>query len=305
MKRNFLALSLGIGVTVLLLNFPTLNGAKRGQPANVSSSNLEISDVPNVKLEAKSAYVFGVSENKPIFSLNENLQLPLASLTKIMTALVAEEDIPSYALISVSKNAIAQEGNNGLMIDERWPLLDLIDVMLISSSNDAAYALAEEGGRVSEFVKKEVAPPSSEVRPPDLTSRFVSLMNQKAAELGLTQTYFFNPTGLDISESQSGAYGSVKDMADLFLYILKEKASLFEITRYSTLKIDSREFKNTNIISNEIPRVIFSKTGFSDLAGGNLAMVVDRGFENYVIIVVMGSTEQGRFEDVKKLYQTL
>ena len=80
---------------------------------------------------------------------------------------------------------------------------------------------------------------------------------------------------------------------------------MFEITRYSTLKIDSREFKNTNIISNEIPRVIFGKTGFSDLAGGNLAMVVDRGFENYVIIVVMGSTEQGRFEDVKKLYQTL
>ena len=301
MKRNFLALFLGIVlmISVLKLPAPVRHSMSDKQAGAVSSGIAEFPQniFENLNLKANSVYVFDIGENKPIFSLNENLQLPLASLTKIMTALVAEENIPSYALIPVSKNAIAQEGDNGLTINERWPLFDLIDIMLISSSNDAAFALAEEGGRTSE--------PGGATSQFSDVGGFVALMNKKAADLGLAQTYFFNPTGLDISKNQPGAYGSAKDIADLFLYIIKEKVSLFEVTRYSTLKIDSREFQNTNKIINEIPRIIFSKTGASDLAGGNLAMVVDRGFENYVIIVVMGSTEQGRFEDAKLLYEAI
>ncbi|MEK9209363.1 MAG: serine hydrolase, partial [Patescibacteria group bacterium] len=152
MKRNFLALFLGIGAAVLILNFPTFNGGERGQPADVSLSNSETSDVrqtfEDINLEAKSVYVFDVKENREIFSLNAEEKLPLASLTKLMTAIVAEENIPSYVLIPISKNAIAREGDSGLTVEERWPVFDLIDVMLISSSNDAAYALAEsfEGG---------------------------------------------------------------------------------------------------------------------------------------------------------------
>lgn len=290
-----MAFGLGLAAVLIAANLPTFDGRGQGGSAVVSLGDSAISDtslIPtsDVGIKAKAVYIFDVKANREIFSLNAEAQLPLASLTKLMTALVAEKNVPFYVLIPISKEVISQEGNEGFIVDERWPVSDLIDIMLISSSNDAAYALAE--GLV-------VGSPTSPI------SQFVELMNKKAGELGLTQTYFLNPTGLDISKTQAGAYGSAKDIASLFLYILKEKASLFEVTRFLTLKIDGREFKNTNKIVNEIPRVIFGKTGTSDLAGGNLAVVVDRGFENYVIMVVLGSTEEGRFEDVRTIYKFL
>ncbi len=203
-----------------------------------------------------------------------------------MTALGAKESFPSSLLVKIPKEAVLQEGDEGFIVGEEWPILDLIDAMLISSSNDAAFALA------SEFNK-------------DFNEDFVSLMNKKAKELDLAQTYFLNPTGLDLSENMSGAYGSAKDISQLLLYAVKNHSSLMETTRLNIASINSRKFKNTDQIINELPGFIAGKTGYSDLAGGNLAIMIDKGYSHPFIIVVLGSTYDGRFTDVKTLYNLI
>jgi D-alanyl-D-alanine carboxypeptidase (penicillin-binding protein 5/6) len=240
----------------------------------------------DVRLEAKAAYVFDVLKDRPLFELNAEAQLPLASLTKIMTAFVAKEKIPSYLFVTINKEAVMQEGDSGFSVGEQWSVPDLIDAMLISSSNDAAFGLA------SEFEKY-------------FGGNFIFLMNEKAKELNLNQTYFLNATGLDLSENVSGGYGSAKDIAKLLLYVIKNDSSLIETTRLNSLTLHSREFKNTDEIVNEVPGFIAGKTGYSDLAGGNLAVVADKGYGHPVIIVVLGSTLEGRFNDVKTLYNLI
>ncbi len=212
--------------------------------------------------------------------------MPLASLAKIMTGLAAKEAFLPSLLVLIPKEAVLQEGDEGFIVAEEWPVADLIDAMLISSSNDAAFALALEFDKY-------------------FSEDFIGLMNKKAKELGLTQTYFLNPTGLDLSEAASGAYGSAKDVSNLLLYAMKNYPSLMEITRLKTANIHARKFENTNQVVNELPGFIAGKTGYSDLAGGNLAVMIDKGFGQPFIIVVLGSTLSGRFSDVKTLYNLI
>lgn len=250
---------------------------------DLEKQTAQISDpFENIKLEAKAAYVFDISENRPIFEFNGEAQLPLASLAKIMTAIIAKETLPPYLLVTIPKEAILQEGDEGFAAGEEWPASDLIDIMLVSSSNDAAFALASEYNK-------------------DFGGDFVSLMNRKTKEINLIQTYFLNATGLDLSENIGGAYGSAKDAANLLLYAIKNHSSMMEITRFNEAEINSRGFKNTNQLINELPGFIAGKTGYGDLAGGNLGVIVDKGFGQPFIIVVLGSTYDGRFIDVKTL----
>jgi D-alanyl-D-alanine carboxypeptidase len=138
------------------------------------------------------------------------------------------------------------------------------------------------------------------------TSTFVHFMNYKAEQLGLTQTYFLNPTGLDENGTVSGGYGSAKDVAVLMSYILKHYPSLLVSTtqeKITVSSLDNRKIgaQNTNSVVSTIPGIIASKTGLTDLAGGNLAIAFDASFGEPFIVVVLGSTEEGRFTDVQKL----
>ncbi len=270
----------------LFKNLVSSLGISNAQPdeKNIPADHSSFDDL---KLEAKAAYVFDILKNESLFESNADAQLPLASLTKIMTAIVAKENFPSYLDIIIPKEAILQEGDEGFLKEERWPVNILIDAMLISSSNDAAFALAYEFNR--DFGEK---------------GDFVSLMNQKAKNLNLDQTYFINPTGLDASKNSAGAYGSAKNIAKLFLYAFEKYPALIEITREAEMSFSSHNFKNTDRLVNELPGFIAGKTGYSDLAGGNLAVIIDKGYGHPIIIVVLGSTFNGRFNDVKTLYQT-
>ncbi len=246
----------------------------------------DLADFKNLILEAKAAFVFDISENVPLFELNADSQLPLASLAKIMTGIVAEENLPSNLLIKISEEVILQEGGNGFSTGDQWPISDLKNAMLLASSNDAAFAIANE------FDNK-------------IGGDFISLMNEKAKKIGLAQTYFLNPTGLDFPQNAAGAYGSAKDTAKLLLYAVKNHYPLMEITRFKKAIINGKEFENTDKITNDLPGFVAGKTGFSDLAGGNLAVVVDKGYGHPIIIVVLGSTLEGRFNDVKTLYKAV
>ena len=130
-------------------------------------------------------------------------------------------------------------------------------------------------------------------------------MNAKARKLGLAQTYYLNATGLDGSEQVSGGYGSARDVAFLLAYIIKNAPHAISATRYSSVAVVSSQAsytaKNTNSSLPQIPGLIASKTGFTTLAGGNLAVVFDAGFNHPIAVVVLGSTREGRFRDVQKL----
>ena len=252
----------------------------------------------NISLEAKAAYVYDVNSQKTLFALNENGVLPLASLTKLMTAVIASELLPSGTVVTVGKTDIENEGDSGLFINERWKLSDIIGFTLMTSSNDGASALAAAAGSLGQNAYGE---PTEESK-----RKFVDAMNTKAETLGLRGTHFFNESGLDVDGEISGGYGTARDVALLMAHVVKiayrniESTTLVRTTMTSLDNI-RHHATNTNEAINTIPGVIASKTGYTDLAGGNLAIAFDAGLSHPVVVVVLGSTREGRFKDAEAL----
>lgn len=247
-----------------------------------------------INLQAKAAYVFDVSKNEVIYKKNEFVQLPLASLTKLMMALTATELLPKNSKITIRKEFLQEEGDTGLLANEAWKLKDLLDFSLMVSSNDGARSIASVVGAI------DLDTDNYDLGRQD----FIKKMNENAKTLGLKQTYFTNENGLDSGET-SGGYGSAIDVSNLMQYILKNHPDVLDATRYQTLDISSANKThvavNTNTDVNEIPGLIASKTGYTNLAGGNLVVAFDLSMGRPIIVVVLGSTTEGRFQDVAKL----
>jgi D-alanyl-D-alanine carboxypeptidase (penicillin-binding protein 5/6) len=249
----------------------------------------------NIKLSAKSAYVFDMANQKILFQKNSEAQLPLASLTKLMTALVAMNLSPKDSHITIRKEFLTTEGDSGLLAGENWKLSDLLDFSLVVSSNDGARSVASvigaELANTNDFNLGRLD--------------FIKQMNKEAQTLGLKQTYFINETGLDENDTEAGAYGSAEDVAKLMEYMLTNKPEILEITRYADSTISSlsttHNAESTDTAINKIPGLIAGKTGYTALAGGNLAVAFDASIGHPIIVVVLGSTEQGRFDDVVSL----
>jgi len=261
--------------------------------SDISSTAAEevVSGLPklDVDVTATAAFVWDVQAKRVLYSKNPDEQLPLASITKLMTALVAEEILESGRTIPITVSAIQQQGESGFRDGEKFSLQELIDYTLMTSSNDGAYALASAGGNL--------------LKEGGGADTFVQAMNIKAKELGLTQTYFRNPTGLDVSATESGGYGSARDVSFLMEYILQNQPQILERTRESHTRIgntngDLHESENTNHLVNSIPGLIGSKTGYTDLAGGNLVVAFNVGLNRPIVVAVLNSTRNGRFEDV-------
>lgn len=270
--------------------------AERALPA---INDLAENPFANLALVANAAAVFDISRKKVIYGYHESEQLPLASLTKLMTAVVAAETLPSYTNIEII--ATADERDVRLRMGERWPLAELLSYTLMTSSNAGADSVAAAAASYLSGKGTQNTTDSSQSFSP-----FVDGMNKKAHELGLNQTYFLNPSGLDTTASISGAYGSAQDVALLVAHVVEHYPDLLASTEQSEQTFnapDGRKIsvKNTNEHVSEIPGLIGSKTGLTDLAGGNLAVVFDASFSEPFVIVVLNSTENGRFDDVARL----
>ncbi len=291
---KFFAFLGGILFILLILSFVISHRIERGPvsaPAKFATTAFN-----GLAITAKAAYVLDARTGQVLYAKNADARLPLASLTKVMTALVATELAPSYSTIVVTSEAVATDGDSGLRVGEKWSLRNLIDFSLTTSSNDGMRAVGLALGALS----------TSTSSPQTIEGDFIKDMNRKADEIGMKDTYFLNDTGLDVSEQKGGAYGSAKDMANLFAYILLHHPTLLSATRESELRISSLDntkhiAKNTDVIINSIPGVIASKTGYTDLAGGNLTLAFDPELGHPVVIAVLGSTGEGRFEDMLKL----
>lgn len=252
-----------------------------------------------ITLEARAAVVYDVHEKKFLFAQNETTKRSLASLTKIMTGTVASEHSINQERVAVPPYAIETEGDSGLYANETWKLKDLISFVLMTSSNDGADAVAAVVGMAGN-------PVASSTDPAEGIDEFVKKMNQQAKDLGLTSMSFTNPTGLDEVGGKYGGEGTAADVAKLVAYTWKKfpetLATTAELERvYTSEDGFVHDAVNTNKHVYAYPGLLGSKTGYTDYAGGNLAVVYDAGLNHPMVVVVLGSSLEGRFRDVQAL----
>ena len=252
--------------------------------------------IEKISLNAKAAYVWDIKEQRALYSKNSDSALPLASITKLMTALLDYELVSEEQTFTIPMSAIKQEGSSGLIAGEELKLESLSELSLVSSSNDAAYAL---GASVGSLLGDK-----------DPLLQFIAGMNIRANELGLYSLKFKNTTGLDESAYEPGSVGSAKDVSFLMEYIIREYPEIISATKNEATTIYNTAGAyhlagNTNEVVKQIPNILGSKTGYTDLAGGNLTVVFDAALDRPIVVTVLGSTREDRFTDVLTLIQAV
>ena len=211
-----------------------------------------------ISLSAKSAILLDAAEGQVLYQKNAFVKLPMASTTKIMTAIVAIESMPLSTEIEISPDATGIEGSSiYLYPNEKLTMESLIYALLLESANDAATAIAiAVSGNVKDFAQK---------------------MNQKATELGLTGTHFENPHGLDDEEHYTTAY----DLARLAAYALSNDTFLNICSAYKkTIPLNGddgvRVLVNHNKLLHMYEGTIGVKTGFTKKSGRCLVSAAKR-----------------------------
>lgn len=237
---------------------------------------LEKEDKP--VLSAQSVYVLDLNSQTPLFEKNPQLPALPASTAKIITALVTMDYFPLDFEVEVGQ--ISVEGQKmGLLWEERITVDSLLKGLLIFSANDAAEVLANNfpGGR-------------------DL---FISKMNLKAKEIGLTDSFFVNPAGLD-GENQ---FTTAKDLVKASEYAI-QNPYIAEVVAQEEAKVTSvdgkfiHKLKNINELVGKVDGVLGVKTGWTENAHENLVTYVDRDNKK-IMIALLGSED--RFGETEKL----
>lgn len=232
-------------------------------------------------LEAKAVSVYNITKDKIIYSKNDDIPMPLASLVKTMSAIVAQNMERKENEIILDSSALREVGDNGLYLGERWDYTELLKFSLMISSNDGMHAITKND------------------------SLFINKMNEKAKKIGMKNTVFYNTTGLD-EGINPGGIGTASDMNRLAVFALHSNEEIFRATKlpestFTSLSNYKHQIQNTNIIANKIPNLLFSKTGNTILAGGNLSIIFKNSLGDEIAITVLGSTTTGRFIDMEKI----
>ena len=249
------------------------------------------------QLLASSALVIDATTGKEIYKKNPAEKKGVASLSKIITAILGVEHLHLADPITATKEATLMEGDAGsIHPGEQFTFEQLLQTMLIESSNDAATAIAEHIGRKLGATTFE-----------ESQQIFVDLMNQKAGELGLLNTTFKTPTGLDSDTSTISNYSTAEDLSHLILYSLKYpeiwQISASENASFTSLGGFSHSLHNINILTHDTSGIKGGKTGYTDLSGGSVIVLADDEKGGQKIIIILNSTFDGRFNDAKSLIQ--
>ncbi|MDP2806488.1 MAG: D-alanyl-D-alanine carboxypeptidase family protein [Gallionellaceae bacterium] len=210
--------------------------------------------------------------SKAIWERQANQRLPIASLTKLMTALLVLEQNKLQDVVTVSASAARETGSRiALKADERFAVQDLLAATLMSSANDACHALADH------LAGSEIA--------------FVKLMNHRAQALGLRDTQFQNACGHDAPKH----YSSAHDLARLAHELLKHPQVL-TITSQAHANIANAsgkkyELLNKNMMIEKYSGALGLKTGYTSKAGKCLIALAKRG-ENEVLLVMLHGNDR-------------
>ena len=251
----------------------------------IESENNILASNENEKptINSRRYIIYDRNSKTSIYGKDENKQTAMASTTKIMTATVVLENCKDLnEMVTISSKAAGTGGSTlGINSNDKISVIDLLYGLMLRSGNDTAVALAEYiGGSVEGFAK---------------------LMNNKAKEIGLKNTNFVTPHGLDDPNHYTTAY----ELAYFTDYALKnEKFAEIVKTQYKTISINGipREIKNTNeLLLSNVEGVYGVKTGFTNNAGRCLVTSVKRNNMDLIIVVLGADTRKDRAKDSIKL----
>lgn len=274
------------GIFMAQVNLGNILPESNNEKVTEPEKEPEIIVEKNLEISAKSAIsvLFNpdTGEEKTLFEKENNLVLPIASLTKLMVADIVLEYYDLNRIIKISNEAVLQEGDIGnLKVGEEFSVENLLYMALIESNNDAVYAL-------------------SEVLTPNV---FVHLMDLEAQYLGMTNTFFEDPTG--ISEKNKS---NTEDLVILIKHLLEKQPLVWEILKKPEFNLKSPDgvFHHKLINTNETLRewginleIVGGKTGYTFQANGCFALVLKVVDNGYLINVILGSND--RFGEMIKL----
>lgn len=279
--------------------FVGLNVAKKWQQGLIyNESNFDTYSFPRIKqnvegLTLSAVSLISVSVNSSgvenvLIEKNKEVIRPIASITKLMTAVVASDQYKPYDLITISKNTLQDKGLTGIYhAGDSFLFPDALNALLIASHNEMANSFAEQLNR----------------------AKFISLMNKKAADLGLVNTSYVNPTGLDPEiVSDLINHSTVFDLYKLGRYVSENRPDILSITirKEFNLYDFQRNFiglvKKTDLLldATDLPfKIIGGKTGETPRAKQNLLLVTEAPCGGKIYSVVLGSDHS--FADMDKL----
>lgn len=233
--------------------------------------------INDLKLSSRAVIAYDLTTDTLLYAKKPEERLPLASLTKIMTALIVLENMDLSEEILVSRSAV-EVGENamGLTVGETVSVEDLLYGLILHSGNDAAEVLAQG----SKFKRED----------------FIHLMNKKAEDLGLSNTRFTNPSGL---EGDGKQYSTAKDLLVLSRLIMQndEFKKIASTVTYEIPQTSQHKYflltNQTNLLTS-YPGVKGVKTGYTDEAGMCLVTFLD--YKGHKIIAVLLNSENRRQE---------
>lgn len=240
-------------------------------------------------LPVKSAVLMDVATGTVLYEQNAHTPLPPASVTKVMTLLLIMEAIDTGRIgwndmVTASAAAAAKGGSQIYLKEgETMSVEDLVKSIAVSSANDAACAMAEH------IAGSETA--------------FVTMMNDRAKELGMNDTHFVNCTGLDDDEAAKDHKTSAYDIAIMSRALLKDHP---DIKKYTTIWMDTVRdgtfgLANTNKLIRFYSGATGLKTGYTSLAGFCLSASAEREGMELIAVVMGAETSQARFAACKSM----
>lgn len=238
-------------------------------------------NIPPPAFGARAVLVKDLASGATLYQKDTSTPLPIASTTKIMTALVASEYFKPNSVLTVKVGAATTGAKVGLLPGEDLTFRSLLYGMLLNSGNDAAFTLAENypGGVLG----------------------FVHGMNKKVMDLNLQNTHFDNPAGYDGPKH----FSSADDLAIITEEALKDSvlARIFATKQTSIVSLDKKythRLSNLNRLLSQVKGVLGVKTGYTKQAKENLVTYVDRD-GHQILTVVLGSDD--RFGESTKLIE--
>lgn len=252
-----------------------------GEVAGVSKQtvvSLDSAQIATPSVTAVGVYALDIDLMEPLYQKNIHAELPMASTTKIMTALVAKDYYQSGQILTVPAQARVGGSSMDLLTGEQMTFRSLLYGMMLNSGNDAAFTLA--------------------LNYPGGLDNFVAQMNIKAQEMGLKNTHFQNPAGFDNPIHYTSAY----DMAHI-AKVFSEDALLAKIVATkdtSVVSFDKSQYHqlhNLNVLLGQ-DGVVGIKTGKTEASGENLVTLVERD-NHRILIVLLNSVD--RFGETKKV----
>jgi D-alanyl-D-alanine carboxypeptidase len=252
--------------------------------ANPAYAPVRDSRVVEPELDANVGLLMHLESGRVLFEKNRTIQVPVASLTKLLSALVVRDLLDGEAFITVASTSIRVDGQKQTLYqDERIRVRDLVAMMLVESSNDAAYALAAEARAQGHD--------------------FIARMNEKAGALGMDGCKFTDPAGLDDS-----AYCTADAMMRLARASLRQAPELWSIMAQPRIQVASADGRithdvaSTNELLGLIGGIIGGKTGNTDGALGCMLLAVQApDGRGTLVSVILGS--RSRFGDTRTLIE--